>query len=66
MAGKFLNISALASICWADQDAVLARKPLLYFFKDLMLLIDVIKMLDKLCNSFSSIGVRRILQNVFN
>jgi hypothetical protein len=40
---------------------MLARKPFIYFFKDLILLIGVIEMLDKLYSSFNSTGVYRIL-----
>jgi hypothetical protein len=63
---KCLSISAPASFCWAGQDAVLARELFLNFFKDLVLLIGVVKILDKLYNSFNSISVRRILQNIFD
>jgi hypothetical protein len=45
---------------------MLAKELFLNFFKDLILLIGVMEMLDKLCGSFNSIGIRRILQNVFN
>jgi hypothetical protein len=45
---------------------MLAKKPFLYLSEDLILLIGVIKMLDKLRGSFNSVEISKILQNVFN